>query len=176
MDGTWPREAASPRIEVDTVLPSLCERRFEGCVQRWRAMIGTIPDFYPVHAFLAIAYVQLERFGEAIAELEQARRLENVPWVSGWLGHAYAKAGRRAEATRIVTELRDRAAREYVLPYSVAIVYIALNDRDEAFRWLERGYELRDEQLTLLKVDPVFDPIRADSCFTDLLRRVRLDR
>jgi predicted Zn-dependent protease len=99
-----------------------------------------------------------------------------VPWVSGWLGHAYAKAGRRAEAARILSELRDRAAREYVLPYSIAIIHIARGEHDEAFKWLDKGFEQRDEQLTMLRVDPVFAPLRADPRFNDLLRRVRLDR
>ena len=166
----------TPRIEVDTALPSLYEGRYEECIQQWRSMLTTVPGFYPVHAFLGIAYVQQGRFSEAITAFERARELENVPWVSGWLGHAYARAGRRAEAARILNELRDRAGREYVLPYSIAIINIALGERDEAFRWLETGYQQRDEQLTLLKVDPVFGPLRADSRFTDLLRRVHLDR
>src|SRR5262249_27697570 len=111
-----------------------------------------------------------------VGALERAQQLENVPWVSGWLGHAYAKAGRRADAARMLNELRAKASHEYVLPYSIAIIYIALGDHDEAFKWLERGYDLRDEQLTALKVDPVFAPLRGDQRFSSLLNRVGLDR
>jgi eukaryotic-like serine/threonine-protein kinase len=166
----------TPRIEVSTVLPSLYEGRYDECVLRWRAMIAGMPDFYAVHAYLGIAYLQQGRFGLAITALERARQLEDVPWVSGWLGHAYARGGRRADAERILAALENRAEREYVLPYGIAIIYIALNDYDAAFKWLERGYEQRDEQLTLLKFDPVFDPLRGDARFADLMRRVRIDR
>jgi tetratricopeptide (TPR) repeat protein len=166
----------TPRMELDTVVPSLYEGRYDECVQRWRSMITTLPEFYPVHAHLGIAYVQQGRFAEAIAALERARQLEDVPWVSGWLAHAYARGGRRADARRILGNLRDRAGREYILPYSIAIIYIALGEHDEAFKWLDTGYEQRDEQLTLLRVDPVFAPLRGDPRFAALLRRVRLDR
>src|SRR6185437_10596180 len=101
----------------------LYEGRYDECVRRWSGMIGGMPEFYPVHTFLGIAYIQQGQFGPAIAALERARQLDDGPWVSGWLGHAYARGGRRADAARILAALQKRAEREYVLPYSIAIIY-----------------------------------------------------
>jgi len=125
---------------------------------------------------MAIAYLQLGDVDAAVAELEHARQLDTTPWILGWLGHAYAKAGRTADARAVLRDLRERATHGYVQPYSLAIIHIALGEKDEAFTWLNKGYDLRDEQLTMLRIDPAFDLIRDDPRFQALMRRVHLSQ
>ena len=71
----------------------------------------TLPDFYPAHAFLGIAYVQQGSFAEAIAALERARQLENVPGVAGWLGHACRSRAKTLPPPKDLTTLRSRHPR-----------------------------------------------------------------
>jgi tetratricopeptide (TPR) repeat protein len=87
---------------------------------------------------------------------------------------ALAAAGRTGEARqRLAAGLRRHQQQHaYVRPGWIAEVYVSLGDRDEALRWLERGYQERDAWLALLKVWPPFDPLRSDSRFQDLLRRI----
>jgi hypothetical protein len=69
---------------------------------------------------------------------------------------------------------RHRETRDYIRLGWVAEAYASLGDNDESFRWLERGYNERDAWLALLKVWPPFDPLRSDSRFQDLLRRMNV--
>jgi hypothetical protein len=56
----------------------------------------------------------------------------------------------------------------------MAMIYIGLGEREQAFAWLEKAYDERAWQLGFLKVEPIFDPLRSDSRFTNLMRRVNL--
>jgi hypothetical protein len=70
--------------------------------------------------------------------------------------------------------LKRLSKKRYVQPYPIALIYAALEDKDEAFQWLERAYAEHDEDLFLIKVDPRIDSLRADPSFASLLRRVGL--
>jgi len=164
----------SPIHAVFTTYPLLYQRQPDQVITQLLKIIETDSSFYPAHAHLGIAYSQKGQLTEAVAALEKARQLEAIPWVLGWLGHAYAVAGRRDEALKLLDELKERSERQYVMPYSIALVYAGLGDRDRAFEWLEKGYAERDEQLCMLKVDHGFDGLRADPRFADLLRRMNL--
>ena len=90
------------------------------------------------------------------------------------LAVAYAHAGRRTEALRLVGELKQRQKTTYVPPAAFVQPYLALGDYDQAFAWLERAYQEQANILMFLRVGPYFDPVRNDPRFKDLLRRVGL--
>jgi tetratricopeptide (TPR) repeat protein len=92
----------------------------------------------------------------------------------GLLGYAYASAGKMDEAQAILDQLEKITPPRYVAPYTRAQIYIALGDKDRAFVWLEKAYEERTWLMGILKVDPLFDPLRSDTRFADLLRRMNL--
>ena len=92
----------------------------------------------------------------------------------GALGYAYAVANRRPEALEIVEKLKDRSKESYVPPAMVATVFSGLGDKDQAMIWLEKAIDEHDPWLTGLKVDPMFDSLRSDPRFVDLLHRVGL--
>src|SRR5450432_829294 len=100
--------------------------------------------------------------------------MEPAPLVIGNLGYAYAKSGRKDEARKLLAELKEQeqAKRRYVSPFSIAMIYAALNEKDEAFAWLEKSYRDREWWLVWIKMDPKVDSLRSDSRFTDLVRRV----
>ncbi len=114
-------------------------------------------------------------FDDAIAELQKAITLSgNSPLMIAALGHAYAKAGKRNEANRILDELQKLSAARYVSSYELAAIYVALGEREQAFQRLERAYKERSFHLINLKVRPDFAPLRPDPRFHDLVRRIGL--
>jgi tetratricopeptide (TPR) repeat protein len=90
------------------------------------------------------------------------------------LGHAYAVAGKRAEAQKVLDDLQQLQEQRYVSPYTVAAIYSGLGDHAKAFEWLDKAVEGRDIWLMNLKVDPVFAKLRSERKFTDTLARIRL--
>jgi hypothetical protein len=72
----------------------------------------------------------------------------------------------------VLDQLNELSKREYVSPYRIAAIHAGLNDREQAFEWLERAFKERDAWMIWLKVDPVLDDLRADLRFQELLRRV----
>jgi eukaryotic-like serine/threonine-protein kinase len=155
-------------------VPFLYLRQYDQAIIRLQKVIEADSNFYPAYAHLGIACEQQGRLTQAITYFQKARQLENFPWTSARLGHAYAVAGRRAEATKILDDLKESAKHKYVSPWAIALIYTGLGEKDQAFEWLEKGYEARDEQLTALKVDLPFDSLRSDPRFIDLLRRLHL--
>ena len=91
------------------------------------------------------------------------------------LATAYARAGRRSEALRLIDELKRRKERTYVPAGAFINPHLALGDYDGAFARFERAYQEKSSILQFLKVHPVFDPVRHDPRFKDLVRRVGLD-
>ena len=92
------------------------------------------------------------------------------------LAVAYAHAARRAEALKLVDELKRRRENGY-MPAGVFInPTLALGEYDEAFVWFERGYQEKSNMLQFLRVHPFFDPVREDPRFKDLVHRVGLDK
>jgi hypothetical protein len=84
--------------------------------------------------------------------------------------------GRRPDALKLLNELNQLSREKFVPADAMAQVYVGLGDKDKAFEWLEKGYERRSLGLAGvdLKVDPVWDPLRSDPRFADLLRRMNL--
>jgi hypothetical protein len=82
------------------------------------------------------------------------------------LAYVYAKSGSTDQAIQIVQLLKARTSSEYVDPYLVALIYVALDENTEAFAWLENAREARSSRMFWLDVDPKFDTIRSDVRFT----------
>jgi hypothetical protein len=78
----------------------------------------------------------------------------------------------RDKTYKVLDELREMSKQRYVSPYLIAVVYVGLGDKDQAFAWLDKAYQDRYFLLIWLKVEPLFDPLRADPRFADLQRRV----
>ena len=88
------------------------------------------------------------------------------------LAYVYATAGRTAEATAILNELKLLLERQPVPAFQIALIYAGLGDQDQAFKWLDRAFAEHDPFLVYIKVDPNFDLLRADARLPALLGRI----
>ena len=82
-------------------------------------------------------------------------------------------AGKRDEARRVLSQVQSLSEREYFPSYFIALIHMGLGERDETLDWLEKSFEERAGYLIFL-ADPVFDSLRSDPRFADLVRRVGL--
>ena len=153
----------------------LTGRQNEQSVDQLRKTLELDPSFVLAHHRLGLVYEQQGKYDAAIAEFKQVVNLTGgKPLGMTGLARAYALAGKHGEAERILAELQEMSKLRYVPPASVALVYAALGDKDQAFAWLEKAEQGRDGILARLKVDPRFDSLRSDPRFAQLLRRVGL--
>jgi TolB-like protein/Tfp pilus assembly protein PilF/tRNA A-37 threonylcarbamoyl transferase component Bud32 len=150
-------------------------RRYDQAIELLQKIEETDPDFWAAYSILGQTYLAKGDLPSAIKQLEKSRALspETTRNVA-LLGNAYARAGRSAESRELLQELTLRARKRYVSPAYMAIVCTGLGERDRTFAWLDRAYDDRSDWLTLLRTDPVFDPLRSEPRFRDLIRKAHL--
>jgi tetratricopeptide (TPR) repeat protein len=149
--------------------------RVDEALQQLRKTLEMNPHFAPAHQTLGWVYLNEGQHGEAIREFQQALQLSGTDDTEFMLdlGYAYAVLGKKDEAKRILATLKRQHERGLVPSGSIAILYGALGERNQAFAWLEKAYEERDPELTYLNVPGRrFEPLRHDPRFNDLLRRM----
>ena len=159
-------------INADLGLPFLFKRQYTEAVEQYLKILEIDGDFIWARFFLGWTYERSGRFSEAIAEFQKAKLIDDRPEVSAMIAQTYAVSGRRKEARRILNSLEEQSKHHYISAYYLALIYAGLNDKERAFRWLEKAYSDRNEWLVWLKVDPRFDYLWTDPRFTELLRRI----
>lgn len=134
------------------------------------------PEFGLGHYLLGLIYQQIEMYDDAITELETARESSAVyPGVLAALSHLYAAGGDSERARLLLGDLTDLSERRYVSPYCLAIVHVALGNRDACFAELQRAFDGQDIQLQAALVDPRLAHVRsADGRLALLLSRLGL--
>jgi len=168
-------DPVSPNANAHVGLALYRARRYDEAIAQLQKALEIDADTFDAHIFLGFVYIQQERSEEAIAEFQTMVKLsERNPNLLALLGYAYATAGKPEEAREILKELNEQSKNQPVSPFETAMIYIGLGEREQAFAWLEKAYDERAWQLGFLKVEPIFDPLRPDSRFTDLMRRVNL--
>lgn len=150
-------------------------RRYDEAVAAHRKVFELDPDFARGHQRLGMALVAKRDFAGAARELREAVRLDGPdPYIQGLLGYIQAQSGQRTAALSLLEDLKSRPGRQYVPAFATALVYIGLNEPDRAVDWLEKAYDDRSTYLIYAKVDPLLDPVRTNSRFRALLRRMNL--
>ena len=125
--------------------------------------------------FSGLAYEQKGMLAEAIDQLGQAvARSPDSTYPVAALAHARSLAGDKGRANRMLGDLRDLSRRRFVPSYDLAIIHLGLGETDEAFELLERALAERSSWLIHVNVDPRLAPLRDDTRFLDLVRRVGL--
>ena len=152
-------------------------RRYDEALRESRSELAVHPDDAGDLWSLGFVLIAKDQPEEAVPVLEKALSIsDHSPGIIGVLVSAYAHAGRRADALRLLGELKRRRQAGYVPAAAFVNAYLGLGDNEQAFAWLERAYQEQSNILQFLKVHPFFDPIRGDPHFADLLHRVGLDQ
>lgn len=150
-------------------------RRDDEAISELRSDLTVHPMNASTYWFLGYTLIAKGRADEAIPPLGKAVALsERSPAIIGVLVSAYAHAGRRPEALRLLEELKRRQRRGYVPAAAFVNAYLGLGDNEQAFAWLERAYQEHSMLLQFIKVHPLMDPLRGDPRFANLVRRVGL--
>jgi tetratricopeptide (TPR) repeat protein len=150
-------------------------RRNDDAIAHCRKTLQIDPSFFATHKYLGLMYVQREMYDQAITAYQKARDLSaDDPHIISLVGHAYALAGRREKALEALDNLEELSNRRYVSPYSIALIYTGLGEKDQAFAWLEKAYDDRSGLMVYLKVEPMLDSLRSDTRFAELVHRIGL--
>ena len=149
-------------------------RRYDDAVRQALAAIELEPNFFPAHLSLGLSYEQKGLLQDALAAYEKAISLSGGHPVQQLLrSHVLLKAGRRKEAVHILEAIKQTAIENpAATSYHIAQTYLLLGEPDQAIAWLEKAYQVRSEEMLILRVDPKLDALRSDPRFQDLLRRM----
>lgn len=152
--------------------------RVDEAIAHLKATLELDSAFPITQAALGHIYMGTERHDHALRHYQRVAELVPVSMYAGFLGHGYARAGRRDDARRVLEQLQAQIARgEYVSPGAVGWIYLGLGEPDEGFRWLERAAEERDVFLTVYAVLTnryLSAPYRNDPRFQQLRRKIGL--
>ena len=150
--------------------------RYDEAIHELRSVLAVQGDSASALWYLGYSLIAKGQPDDAIPVLEKAVSITNrSPGVIGVLVRAYAHAGRRKDALRLLDELKQRRQKGYVPAGAFVNAYLGMEDREQAFVWLEHAYQEQSNILQFLKVHPYFDPLRDDPRFKDLVHRVGLD-
>jgi len=151
----------------------LLARRYDLASERTQELLEIAPNYAWGHFELARVYEQQGKLEEAAQESLKADDLFGTdPKKIAQLKEAMARSGAQGYWRRTLENYRETAKSRYVPSVLVAEACVRVGDKDSAFEWLERGFEERDDLMIDLKVEPVFDGLRSDPRFQDLIRRV----
>jgi TolB-like protein/Flp pilus assembly protein TadD len=153
---------------------SYSARQYDQAVARARIAIEMEPRSAFGQQILGMALLMRGDTGEALVHLERGAALS--PAYLGDLGYGYAVGGRGEDAQRVLRELRSRSRDHYVPAIKVAAVYVGLGDHARALDGIQEALRERDRGLAFIRVDPVWDRLRGQARFRDLVRRVNVSR
>jgi len=145
-------------------------RDYDRAADKFRSALELDRSDPSMNYYLASALLEKGQVDAALASFRSAVDLSNgAPLYLAALGHAYGVTGREAQARKVLAELQRS---EYASPYNLAIVHLGLGQEDQAIDWLEQAYETRSGHLVYINRGPVFDPLREDRRFIDLVSRM----
>ncbi|MEO5799556.1 MAG: protein kinase [Gemmatimonadales bacterium] len=162
----------SPSILVDQVFGYMF-RQDVAKVRELTKRAGELdPTFYSVPMMEGWADLSAGKAHEAIPKLERATRLDAPPFVTAYLGYAYAASGDRVRALGTLDELKKHSRNGQVAPFNMALVYLGLGDRQQALDNLERAFATDSEFMVWIGQDHLFDAVRSEPRFIELMKRM----
>jgi TolB-like protein/DNA-binding winged helix-turn-helix (wHTH) protein/Tfp pilus assembly protein PilF len=162
----------SPMMHTFGAAILVVAKRYEDAVPLIRQALALDPDFFPAHTVSGLLHQQTGKPDAALEEYRKAYRLSSGNILQlAYQGFVLGQIGRRPEAEQILTTMNQIGQNRFVPPIAFALVYAGLGDRDTAFQWLEKAYEVRDIGLVFLPAAPQWDSFRSDKRFQNLLRR-----
>jgi serine/threonine-protein kinase len=152
------------------------QRKYDLMLEQVRWILERNPDNPWAHAWSFRCHLVREEFPEALSALARVNALDPSPYEIGAEGHIHGRMGRVQDALRTVAELDRLSTQRFVPKMCWALVYAGLNDWQKALYFLEQAADERSDTITLLKVDPMWDGLRAEPGFISLVQRLGLGK
>jgi serine/threonine protein kinase/Tfp pilus assembly protein PilF len=150
-------------------------RQYDHALEQCRRVLDLDPHFVSAHECLASTYLAKAAYDQGLTEYRDLASLsQNDPLRLAGLGCAYALAGQKPQARKVIVQLEAASKSQYVAPYFVALIHASLGEKDQAFSSLDKAFAERDSYLVRLKVEPILDSLRSDQRFEALLRQMKL--
>jgi len=171
--GALDLDPASPAVSHSLAVQLYLARKFDRAIEQAHDTLEMDANFAISYAVLGEVYLSKGMYREGLSALEKYSALSRSGAASlALLGYSHARLGERKESLQVIEALKAASKQSFVPALFVALVYAGLEDKDQAFTWLEKAYEERFNRLAYLKVEALWDPLRSDPRFADLLRRV----
>jgi TolB-like protein/DNA-binding winged helix-turn-helix (wHTH) protein/Flp pilus assembly protein TadD len=160
-------------INTDVGFQMFYARKYDDAIRQLKKTLQMGPRFPLAHLWLGRAYQQKGMFDESMNEYGATE--DALP---GWIvtlagiGNLQGLSGKDADARATLAKLRELSKKEYVTPYGIALVYAGLEDKPQAFQWLENAVNDRSHWLVWIRLDPRWERLRSDARFADLVRRI----
>lgn len=152
-----------------------CAQRYDQALAYCQKAVELAPNDETSHACLSWGYLGTHQYRLAVDEAKKAWMLSGYqPVWAVLLGQAYARSGNQADAHEMLTVLLKLSRTTYIPPTFIAVLYAALGNTKMALQWMDKAYEERDLYLVEIKVNPAFDPLRSNSRFQALSKRMGL--
>ncbi len=171
------RDPVSAALSHNLAVQLILAKQYDAAIEECRRTIDLDPGFGIAYEVMAGAYAAKGRYQEALPLM--ARAVEINPanaFAVGQLGSIRGRLGQRPEALHVLDQLTRAANERYVPALAYAVVHVGLGNTDLALDWLDKAYEERSNRLAYLGLEPVWEPLRSDARFNDLLRRIGLPR
>jgi tetratricopeptide (TPR) repeat protein len=164
-------DPTAPILNNLVAITRVYARDFEGGLAAFHRTFELEPSFAVSHAQLGGTYVAMARFAEAEAELARG----TASYGERYLGLSYAFQGRRQEAIELVERLEARARNGFLSPATRGFIWVAVGEKDRGYALLREACAQNDWRLRDAKIHPVFDPLRKDEQFHEILKCVNLE-
>jgi TolB-like protein/Tfp pilus assembly protein PilF len=159
-------------INADLAFVYINGHRFDDALAQSRKTLEIDPGFHVGRGYLAMALQFKGQLADAIPEFRAAATSTDEPFSHALLGQALARAGMRDEARQILSRLEESARAHFVTGWSLAVVRLALGDKDGALAAVELALQQHAPEIVLIKYDPLFDDLRGDPRFEALVQKV----
>jgi serine/threonine protein kinase len=163
-------DPVSPITSYVATAAYLANDRIDDAINEGQRTLLLDPNYFYLDSNLAAAYRDKGNFAEAIALYTKSQEATHLP--SSGLAITYTRMGRQVEARNILAQLLQAREKRYVSAPVIAAVYVAVADKEEAFRWLERAFAEHSGILQWIAFLPEFRPLHSDARFPHILRRI----
>ena len=158
---------ASDRAEI-----LYLSRDYDRAVAQVRTVLDMDPHFPQAHFLLVFSYAQKGMFAEALSDIEKWRHWDETPWTLLMQAYVYGRSGEQAQARRTLEKLEQLNRRRQMDPAVILVAQVGMGNTEAAFAWFEKAYRERSAALSSVKVNPIYDPLRSDPRFAEVLRRM----
>jgi adenylate cyclase len=166
----------SPELLAESIWPLAWQGKYDAAKAQARIALDLDPTNYLAQFLIGWVDLEAGKFSDAIPELEKAAATTGAPpYITAYIGYAYGASGDRARALAQIEVLNKRSIHGFVPPFSTAIVYLGMGDRERAMTGLEQAYAAHSQFLGLLKMDKMFTPLHSDPRYKTLLKKLNFE-